>query len=86
MSEQTEIVTRGALIKRAIAEVARDHGVTFDDIVSERRDKFIVSARTAAIKKVRASFSNLSLTQIGRVFNRDHTTILYNLRKPDVAP
>lgn len=54
-------------------------GAKVDDIVGPRRDKAIVPVRQQAIRLIHSHCSHLSLPAIGRIFNRDHTTILYQL-------
>ena len=74
--------------KAIIREVAEKTGVSYDLIMSPSRNKRIVAARDQAIRAVCDEYSNLSLPQIGRIFGRDHTTILHSLRKtrrPDQA-
>lgn len=62
-----------------IAEsVAHDHGLTFADLAGRSRKKHIVAARYSAIRLVRA-VSSMSYPQIGRMFNRDHTTVMHAL-------
>lgn len=63
-----------------IREVADWHGISVEMVLSKRRDRAIVKARHAAILAVRNRFDGDSYTQIGRLFNRDHTTVLAALR------
>lgn len=68
-----------ALASRIINEVAQDQGVSFKDIVSQKRSAKISKARKIAIKKIRNS-TNLSLSEIGKIFGgRDHSTIIHLL-------
>jgi len=55
--------------------VARKYGVTVEDIRGKRRTREIAQARHVCIYIMR-TVTDLSLPSIGRVFNRDHTTIL----------
>lgn len=67
---------------RAIAaEVAALNGMRFSEILGDRRDKPAVLVRDAAIRAIADSRPDMSLTAIGRVFRRDHTTIMHSLRK-----
>jgi hypothetical protein len=61
--------------------VARKHGVTLADIVGERRSRKIVAARWEALYLVSTHMRSLSLVVLGRLFKRDHTTILYAVNK-----
>jgi len=66
---------------RAIAEqVARRHGLTFNDILQEDRTPHLVKVRCEAWARIRAETS-MSLPQIGAIFNRDHTTILAGVHR-----
>lgn len=55
--------------------VARKYGVTIEDIRGKRRTREIAQARHVCIYIMR-TVTDMSLPSIGRVFNRDHTTIL----------
>ena len=62
-----------------INDVAQDNGVTYDEIVSQKRSAKISAARKIAVKKVRGS-TQLSLSEIGKFFGgRDHSTIVHLL-------
>lgn len=61
------------------ATASMKHGVPVDRIFSDTREARVVAARRDAWKLARAA--GWSLTEIGRAFNRDHTTILVGLRK-----
>ncbi len=65
------------LIKR----VAMKHGVTYEDIVGPTKPTKLVKARFEAIKLVHETYPCKSLPEIGRLFKRDHTSILHVLRK-----
>ena len=65
------------LIKR----VALKYGVTYEDILSPAKPTKLVRARFEAIKLVHETYPNKSLPEIGRLFKRDHTSILHVLRK-----
>jgi chromosomal replication initiation ATPase DnaA len=62
-----------------VAAVAADYGYTLDDILGPRRTKHLVSVRLECIKTFRDR--GLSTPQIGRILNRDHTTICHALNK-----
>jgi chromosomal replication initiation ATPase DnaA len=86
MSEQFVLsIWRGHMpAKRAwrdvIASTAEDHGLTAADLVGTRRDQRAFRARAEAMHVLRSTTS-FSLPQIGRFFNRDHTTVLSALRR-----
>jgi hypothetical protein len=65
--------------KTIIAYVALRMGVSPVDIVGPRRTRELVAARRLAIQFVHDHCPHLTFAGIGRVFNRDHTTILWSL-------
>lgn len=67
-----------ALLDAVIAEVTAETGVSRDGIMSRRRGAGLVRARWIAFRKLRDK--GLTLPQIGRLFDCDHTTVLYGLR------
>lgn len=64
-----------------ISRVAAAHGYTLAQIIGPRLEKKLVHARFDAVKAVAEGRPDMSLPQIGRVFNRDHTSILHALNK-----
>ncbi len=64
-----------------IKEVATTHDVTLDEIVGEGRTKRVVRARHEAMWAVHVHKPYLTSVSIGRLFNRDHTLVLYVLGK-----
>lgn len=69
-------LARSAEIKALIGEVARRHSVSVELIRSRRRSAEIVRARWEAIRLVHERFPALSSPQLGRLFGKDHSTIL----------
>ncbi|WP_448113090.1 helix-turn-helix domain-containing protein [Mesorhizobium amorphae] len=67
--------------RQIIREVARAHGLTFEEVVGEGLKKKLVEARFDAIKAVADGRPDLSLPQIGYIFNRDHPAIIHALKK-----
>ncbi len=68
---------------RQILRVLCDfHGVTVDDLMSRRRQRYLVKIRHEAIRAVADARPDMSLPELGRVFDgRDHTTIMHSLRQ-----
>lgn len=64
-----------------IAVVAVVHGVHASDITGHSRHKQIVAARFDAIRAVADAWPELTQTAMGRIFKRDHTSILNALKK-----
>jgi chromosomal replication initiation ATPase DnaA len=59
----------------AIAEL---DGYTLADILGKRRFKPLVEVRRKCV--VRMRFKGYSTTEIGRIMNRDHSTIVHSLQ------
>lgn len=71
-----------ATVAEIIAAVAARHGVAPKDILSRDRARFLVAVRRQALGAVRIAKPHLSLPTIGRlVGNRDHTSVIFALRK-----
>ncbi len=71
-----------AHVRRIQREVAEAYGVPRDDILSERRQKRVAEARQYAMWRARYE-THLSLPQIGRLFLRDHTTVIHAVQRVD---
>lgn len=63
-----------------IAEVAECHGLAVDDMTGTARTRDIVAARWEAMARIRTEFGD-TLPMIGRLFNRDHTTVVHGLKR-----
>ena len=66
-----------------LARHAIKSGYSVNELRSDRRARNLVKARWGCIKEMRDDL-NMSLPEIGRVMNRDHTTILHALRSMSV--
>lgn len=62
--------------------VAKKYGINQKDILSKSRKKDIIIARNIAIFLTR-EILHYSLNDIGRKFNKDHSTIMYAINKID---
>lgn len=67
-------------IEKIISEVARTYSVSENDILSNRRTAPLVLARQVAIYIARET-TELSYKAIGESFGKDHTTVLYTVKK-----
>lgn len=67
-----------------IKQVADKHGISVSDLKSESRNVHIVAIRHEAMALVYEKRPDLSLPQIGKIFGRDHTTVLAAVRKMGV--
>lgn len=77
--EQVAVATPRDFTWALIEEVAKRHGLTAFDVVSRCREHRVVAARYEAIRIVHAARPTMSSPQLGRLFNRDHSTVLYAL-------
>ncbi|PWJ80620.1 DnaA-like protein [Pseudaminobacter salicylatoxidans] len=68
-------------LMRIIDLVARMHGARGDEIFSAAKSNRVAYARQAAICAVKVARPDMTLMHVGRVFGRDHTTILSAMRK-----
>lgn len=71
--------------KEIIARVAAWHGYSYSDIVGISRLKPLIVARKDAIVAVKLAYPRLSLSALGRIFRRDHTTILHHLQRAGLS-
>lgn len=70
----------------SVAErVAREHGLTLRDLKSKKRQRKYVYPRALAMYLAYRDLDK-SCTQIGRFFNRDHTTVLHAIRQVEQHP
>jgi chromosomal replication initiator protein len=60
---------------KIISIVAKRYDISKDDILSKKRDQNIAYARNVSIYVIR-SVTQMSFPEIGKIFNRDHSTIM----------
>lgn len=63
-----------------VANVARLHGFTAADLMGPSRARPLCIARWRAMRQLRDR--GRSYASIGRLFNRDHSTVMHGLRQP----
>ena len=66
-------------IDKIFSAVFNKYGISREDIVGTKRNKEIAIARHISIYLVR-QITEISLPNIGKIFNRDHATILASIR------
>jgi chromosomal replication initiation ATPase DnaA len=66
-------------IAEVVARVARAHGVTVEDILGRATEIKVVHARHEAFYAVKVA-SGVSWARIGRIFGRDHSTVLHGVK------
>jgi len=78
--------TKRTHIKSIIANAAKVNGVTYEAIMSRARPRDVCRARFDAIAAVSAAYPDMSFPRIGRIFNRDHSSIVHALMMRGVQP
>jgi len=68
-------------VQSIIGEAAKMHGMDTSVMMSACRTAPVVAARDDAIVAVARSYPQYGLSDLGRIFNRDHTSILAALRR-----
>lgn len=63
-----------------VQEVADRHGVSLEAVLGASRGREVVAARWEAMRRIHNEFGD-STPRIGRLFNRDHTTVLHALKE-----
>ncbi len=76
----SETLPEPLTVEKIVDEVARTYNVTSDDIYSRKKSADIAYARQISMYIVAQTMS-LSSTEIGKKFNKDHTTVLYTIEK-----
>ena len=79
-SEGNALPTAGLIIR----QVCKFYGIDESVIRGTLKNKGTAEARQVAIYLIR-QLTNLSLPDIGKEFNRDHSTILHAIRKIEIA-
>jgi len=67
------------VIKTAIMGVCKDYKISFEDMMSGSRKRTIVLPRMVLMYKLYQT--GFTLTEVGAIFNRDHTTVINAIRK-----
>lgn len=66
-------------MRRIAWEITNEFGLTLAELRGRGRSGFLCNARFEAFARCRAL--GYSTPEIGRFFNRDHTSVMYGLRK-----
>lgn len=75
-------VTPKRPVKRIVEMVLRDFpDVDWEDVTGRRRSKMIVEARHACFVAVFKERPDLSYPSIGKIFDRDHTSVMHAVHK-----
>lgn len=62
-------------------EIAKEYGYTAKDVISKNRQKKLVEVRRKCAVMLRKK--GYSTTEIGRIMQRDHSTICHSLQKSE---
>lgn len=76
----SESLPEPVTVERIIEEVSRTYNIASEDIYSRKKSADIAHARQVSMYIVSVVMS-LSSTEIGKKFNKDHTTVLYTVEK-----
>jgi chromosomal replication initiator protein len=66
-------------VDNIIKEICKFYYLSVDEVIGKSRKREIVKARFIAIYIIRME-TDFKLSAIGRIFNRDHSTILHSIR------
>ena len=79
MEAAGQITPKGPPVASILAAVAEATGRTVAELSGIQRSRPIAHSRQFGYFMVRALRPDLSLMAIGRIFNRDHSTVMYGL-------
>lgn len=89
LRRKAEVCVPASKREGIISQVAAWHGLVHNDILGPSRERHVVAARFDAIVAVYENCTvqgrPMSTNELGRVFNRDHTSILSAFRKRGVV-
>lgn len=71
--------TPQASTRAVITDIAAWHNTNYDEVLSKKRNRNIVRARHAAIRRLKELHPNWSSPYLGAIFQVDHTTCLWVL-------
>ena len=67
-------------VEKILDVVTRKYGVTVDELKSKAKSSHITNPRQICMDILRKK-TDLSLLKIGRIFNRDHSTVIPSVEK-----
>ena len=73
-------IPNDAMVEKILLHVSKKYGVSIEDIKSKKKTDSIAGARHVSIFIIR-KLTDLSLKEIGRIFGRDHSTIISSINK-----
>ena len=69
-------------VMRSIKNISKALGIDESDIIGKSRKREIVTARMIAVYTIKNN-TYLTLKEIGCIFGKDHSSIIYHLRQYD---
>jgi chromosomal replication initiation ATPase DnaA len=85
-SEAGEMMDKRRPVHEIVAEVLQHYpGITWEDVKGIRRTRDLIAPRHACMRAVYNERKDLSSPRIGKIFGRDHSTLLHAVKK-DYAP
>lgn len=76
-------IPNDAMVEKILLHVSKKYGVSVDDIKSKKKTDSIANARHVSVYIIR-KLTDLSLKEIGKIFMRDHSTIISSINKIDI--
>ena len=76
-------IPSSAMVEKILSHTSKKYGISVEDLKSKKKTDSIASARHVAIYIIR-SLTDLSYKDIGKVFGRDHSTIISSVNKIDI--
>ncbi len=76
-------VPTDAMVERILLAVSKHYGISVEDMKSKKRTETIAGARHVAIYLIK-KYTELTLTDIGGIFNRNHTTVMSSIDRVDI--
>ena len=76
-------IPNDVMVERILSAVSKKYGVSVEDIKSKKKTDNIAGARHVSIYITR-ELTDLSLKEIGKVFGRDHSTVMSSINKIQV--
>ena len=76
-------IPNDAMVEKILKQVSKKHGISVEDIKSKKKTDSIATARHISIYIIR-KLTDLSLKEIGKVFGRDHSTVISSINKVEL--
>ena len=73
-------IPNDAMVEKILLRVSKRYGVSIEDIKSKKKTDSIAGARHVSIYIIR-KLTDLSLKEIGKIFGRDHSTVISSINK-----